>query len=87
MLIVKKTRKVYPLLNVLRLMRVAKPLIGVRGAFEFYTAPIKWLVNLGRLKYEELLPTHLLLSTKYGLYYTPVSNIHLLFEEVTRLRI
>ena len=82
MMIVKKTRKVYPLLNVLRLMRVAKPLIGVRGAFEFYTAPIKWLVNLGRLRYRELLPPHLLLNTKYGLFYTHVSNIILLFEEV-----
>ena len=82
MMIVKKTRKVYPLLNVLRLMRVAKPLIGVRGAFEFYTAPIKWLVNLGRLRYKELLPPHLLLNTKYGLYYTHASNIILLFQEV-----
>jgi len=81
-MIVKKARKVYPLLNVLRIMRVAKPLIGVRGAFEYYTAPIKWLVNLGRLKYEELLPTHLLLSTKYGLFYTHASNISLLFLEV-----
>jgi len=82
MMIVKKVRKVYPLLNVLRLMRVAKPLIGVRGAFEYYTAPIKWLVNLGRLRYRELLPPHLLLSTKYGLYYTHASNIILLFQEV-----
>jgi len=81
MMIVKKTRKVYPLLNVLRLMRVATPLT-VRGAFEYYTTPIKWLINLGRLKYEELLPTHLLLNTKYGLFYTHASNIILLFEEV-----
>jgi len=82
MMMVKKVRKVYPLLNVLRLMRVAKPLIGVRGAFEYYTTPIKWLVNLGRLRYRELLPPHLLLSTKYGLYYTHASNVFLLFQEV-----
>ena|GEM_PF-6111530 len=48
MVIVKKAKKVYPLLNVLKLMRIAKPLT-VRGAFEFYTAPIKWLANLGFL--------------------------------------
>jgi len=81
MMIVKRIREVYPLLDVLRLMRVAKPLT-VRGAFEYYTTPIKWLVNLGRLKYRELLPSHLFLSTKYGLYYTHVSNIVLLSEEV-----
>jgi len=82
MMIVKGIREVYPLLYVLRLMRVAKPLIGVRGVFEFYTAPIKWLVNLGRLRYRELLPPHLLLSTKYGLYYTHASNAILPFDEV-----
>jgi len=81
MMIVKKTRKIYPLLNVLRLMRVATPLT-VRGAFEFYTAPIKWLINLGRLKYREVPLSHLLLNTKYGLFYTHASNIILLFEEV-----
>ena len=75
MMIVKKTREVYPLLKVLRIMRIAKPLTGVRGVFEYYTAPIKWLANLGRLKYEELLPTHLLLSTKYGLYYAHSGNV------------
>ena len=63
-------------------MRVARPPAGVKGVFELYTAPIKWVVNLGRLEYRELLPPHLLLNTKYGLYYTPVSNIHLLFQEV-----
>jgi len=50
MMTAKKVRKVYLLLKVLKLMRVAKPLIGVRGAFEYYTTPIKWLVNLGRLR-------------------------------------
>ena len=39
------------------------------------------MVNLGRLKYRELLPPHLLLSTKYGLYYTHASNIFTLFRE------
>jgi len=80
-MIVKRIREVHPLLNVLRLMRIAKPLT-VRGAFEYYTTPIKWLANLGRFKYKELLPSHLLLSTKYGLFYTHVSNISLLFLEV-----
>jgi len=81
----KKTEEIYPLalrlVRLMKLMRVAKPLIGVRGAFEYYTTPIKWLVNLGRLRYRELLPTHLLLSTKYGLYYTHASNIFTLFRE------
>jgi len=81
MMAAKKVREVYPLLKVLKLMRVAKPLIGVRGAFEFYTAPIKWLVNLGRLRYRELLPPHLLLNTKYGLFYTHASSIFSLFRE------
>ena len=71
MMIVKKIRKVYPLLDALRLMRVARPPAGVKGVFELYTAPTKWLVNLGKLRYRELLPSHLLLNTKYGLYYTP----------------
>jgi len=81
----KKTEEVYPLtlrlVRLMKLMRIAKPLIGVRRAFEYYTTPIKWLVNLGRLRYRKLLPTHLLLSTKYGLYYTHASNIFSLFRE------
>jgi len=81
MMTVKKVRKVYPLLNVLRLMRVAKPLTA-RGVFGYYMAPVKWLASLGRLRYKELLPSHLLLSTKYGLFYTHASNVFLLFQEV-----
>jgi len=82
MMIIKRIREVYPLLDALRLMRVARPPAGVKSVFELYTAPTKWLVNLGRLEYRELLPPHLLLNTKYSLYYTHVSNIHLLFQEV-----
>jgi len=82
MMIVKRIREVYPLLNVLRLMRVAKPLIGVRGAFEFYTAPIKWLTNLGRLTYEELPLSRLLLSSKYGLFYIHAGYTIGLFLEI-----
>ena len=52
MMAVKKVRKVYPLLNVLRLMRVAKPLTA-RGALGYYTTPIRWLASLGRLSYRE----------------------------------
>jgi len=82
MMAVKKVRKVYPLLNVLRLMRVAKPLTA-RGALGYYTTPIRWLASLGRLSYRELLPPRLLLSTKHGLYYAHVGNIvtFLLFHE------
>ena len=77
MMLVKK------IMNVLRLMRIARPLTGVRGAFEFYTAPIKWLVNLGKLKYGELLPSHLLLNTKlHGLFYTHARAVTPLFAEV-----
>ena len=82
MMIIKRIREVYPLLDALRLMRVARPLAGVKSVFELYTTPIKWLVNLGKLKYEELLPPHLLLSTKYGLFYTHASRAILLFGEV-----
>ena len=86
MMIVDKIRQRYRLYYVLTLMRVARPL-GVRGALEFYyIVPIKWLVRwltgLGGLKYIELLLSPLLLNTKYGLFYTHVSNIDLLFKEV-----
>jgi len=80
-MIVKRIREVYPLLNVLRLMRVATPLT-VRGAFEFYTAPIKWLTNLGRLTYEELPLSRLLLSSKYGLFYIHAGYTIGLFLEI-----
>jgi hypothetical protein len=45
MMVAKKIRKLYPLLNVLRLMKTVKPL-GARQALTFYTAPLRWLANL-----------------------------------------
>jgi hypothetical protein len=40
MIIVRKMRKLYPLLNVLRLVKTVKPL-GARQALMFYTAPVR----------------------------------------------
>jgi hypothetical protein len=40
MMIARKIRKLYPLLNVLKLMKIAKPL-GARHAITFYTAPMR----------------------------------------------
>ena len=60
--------------------------LTVRGAFEFYTALIKWLVNLGRLTYGELIQSHLLLNTKYGLFYTHASAVTSLYMEVYELK-
>jgi hypothetical protein len=54
-MIAEKIRKLYPLLNVLKLMKIAKPL-GAKQAHGFYAAPLKWIAHLGRLKYYEALP-------------------------------
>jgi hypothetical protein len=81
MMIAEKMRKLYPLLNVLKLMRIAKPL-GARQAVTFYTAPVRWLANLGRVSYYDLLPSFLVVSSRYGLFYTHARNINLLFQEV-----
>ncbi len=68
-MVARKTRKLYPLLNVLRLMKTVKPL-GARQALTFYTAPIRWLANLGRVSYYDLLPPFLVVSSSYGLFCT-----------------
>jgi FkbM family methyltransferase len=81
MMIARKMRKLYPLLNVLRLMETVKPL-GVRQAVTFYTAPMRWLASLGRVSYYDVLPPFLVVSSVYGLFCTHVRNIKLLFEEV-----
>ncbi len=75
-----KIRKVYPLLNVLMLLRVARPL-GFRQYLRLYYAPLLWLLHGGVRGYWELLPEHLLLDSKYGLFYTHALNIGLLFQE------
>jgi hypothetical protein len=69
MMVARKTRKLYPLLNVLRLMKTVKPL-GARQALTFYTAPIRWLANLGRVSYYDVLPPFLVVSLSYGLFCT-----------------
>ena len=81
MMVVRKMRKLYPLLNVLRLMKTVKPL-GARQALTFYTAPIRWLANLGRASYYDVLPALLVVSSRYGLFCTHARNIDLLFQEV-----
>jgi hypothetical protein len=40
MVMARKIRKLYPLLNVLKLMKIAKPL-GAKQALSFYTVPLK----------------------------------------------
>jgi hypothetical protein len=69
MMITRKMRKLYPLFNVLRLMRIAKPL-GARQAVTFYTAPLRWLASLGRVSYYDVLPPLLVVSSGYGLFCT-----------------
>jgi len=80
MMVVRKMRKLYPLLNVLRLMKTVKPL-GARQALTFYTAPIRWLANLGRASYYDVLPPLLVVSSGYGLFCTHARNIDLLLRE------
>jgi hypothetical protein len=79
MMVARKMRKLYPLLNVLKLMKIAKPL-GARQALTFYAAPVRWLANLGRVSYYDVLPPFLVVSSGYGLFCT--RNINLLFQEV-----
>ena len=81
MMVARKMRKLYPLFNVLRLMKTVKPL-GARQAITFYTAPIRWLANLGRASYYDVLPPFLVVSSVYGLFCTHARNINLLFQEV-----
>ncbi|MFZ8788618.1 MAG: hypothetical protein ACO2OZ_02995 [Acidilobaceae archaeon] len=40
MMVARKIGKLYPLLNVLRLVKTVKPL-GARQALMFYTAPVR----------------------------------------------
>jgi FkbM family methyltransferase len=81
MMVARKIRKLYPLFNVLRLMKTVKPL-GARQALTFYTAPLRWLANLGRASYYDVLPPFLVVSSVYGLFCTHARNINLLFQEV-----
>jgi FkbM family methyltransferase len=81
MMVARKIGKLYPLFNVLRLMKTVKPL-GARQAAAFYTAPIRWLASLGRVSYYDLLPAPLVVSSRYGLFCTHARNIDLLFQEV-----
>jgi len=81
MMIAEKIRKLYPLFNVLRLMKTVKPL-GARQAVTFYTAPVRWLASLGRVSYYDVLPPFLVVSSVYGLFCTHARNINLLFQEV-----
>jgi FkbM family methyltransferase len=81
MMIARKMKKLYPLLNVLRLMKTVKPL-GARQAPTFYTAPLRWLASLGRMSYYDVLPPFLVVSSRYGLFCTHARNINLLFQEV-----
>jgi hypothetical protein len=69
MMIVRKMRKLYPLLNMLRLVKTVKPL-GARQALTFYTAPVRWLTNLSRVSYYNSLPSFLVVSSGYGLFCT-----------------
>jgi hypothetical protein len=69
MMVAMKMGKLYPLLNVLRLMKTVKPL-GARQALTLYTAPVRWLANLGRVSYYDLLPAPLVVSSRYGLFCT-----------------
>jgi len=81
MMVARKIRKLYPLFNVLRLMKTVKPL-GARQAVTFYTAPVRWLASLGRVSYYDVLPPFLVVSSVYGLFCTHARNINLLFQEV-----
>jgi len=81
MMVARKIRKLYPLFNVLRLMKTVKPL-GARQAVTFYTVPLRWLASLGRMSYYDVLPPLLVVSSGYGLFCTHARNIDLLFQEV-----
>ena len=81
-MIAKKLRNPYSLLNALRLMKIAKPL-GARQALKFYTTPLKWVTNLGRARYYDLLPSSfLVLNTPYGMFAAHGRSINILFQEV-----
>jgi FkbM family methyltransferase len=80
MMIAEKIRKLYPLLNVLKLMKIAKPL-GAKQALGFYAAPLKWIAHLGRLKYYEALPSLLTLNSPYGTFCTHSPNVFFLVHE------
>jgi FkbM family methyltransferase len=81
MMIARKIGKLYPLLKVLKLMKIAKPL-GAKQALSFYTAPLKWIAHLGRVKYSETLPSLLtLINSPYGTFCTHLSNVLFLVHE------
>jgi len=69
MMVARKIGKLYPLFDVLRLMKTVKPL-GARQAITFYTAPLRWLASLGRVSYYDVLPPLLVVSSGYGLFCT-----------------
>jgi len=81
-----KLRRLYPLVNVLNHMRIARPL-GVRRALRFYSTPLIWLLYGGRRQFKELLPETLVLSTRYGFYVSHRSNVHLLFQEAEDVKL
>jgi FkbM family methyltransferase len=74
----------YPILTVLKLMKTAKPL-GAKQALAFYTAPLKWIAYLGRVKYYDLLPTFLTLKLPYGTFSTRSPNVFTLVHEVREI--
>jgi hypothetical protein len=69
MMIARKIGKLYPLFNVLWLMKNVKPL-GARRALTFYIAPIRWLASLGSASYSDVLPPLLVISSRSGLFCT-----------------
>ena len=74
----------YPILTVLKLMKTAKPL-GAKQALAFYTAPLKWIALLGRVKYYDLLPTFLTLKLPYGTFSMRSPNVFTLVHEVREI--
>ncbi len=80
-MILRKIGKIYPLLNVLKIMANARPL-GVKQAFTLYTAPLRWIAYLGNRRYNDFLPSLLVLNTKYGMFCVNRYNIGSLFQEV-----
>jgi FkbM family methyltransferase len=85
MVMARKIRKLYPLLNVLKLMKIAKPL-GANQALSFYTAPLKWIAHLGRVKYYEALPPFLMLNSPFGMICTHSPNVLSLTQEVYEIK-
>jgi FkbM family methyltransferase len=81
MMALAKIRKAYPLFNVLRLMRMARPL-SLKHSIQFYSAPLLWLLHMGRRSYWELLPRgHIVVGSRYGLFVARAPGITSLFQE------